>query len=55
MVQVIAASFQSVRKEDALPILMVVLAMNATGHKAVFARSIVAGKNAVLLIIQESA
>ena len=40
-------SFQYIRKEHALSILMVALGMIAIGHTAVFARSIVAGKHAV--------
>ena len=55
MVQAIRHSFQYVRKEVALPILMVALAMIVIGQTAVFARIIVAGKDAVWLTPQKSA
>ena len=54
MVQPILDSFQRVHKEDALPILMVALVISAIGHKAAFARSIVAGKYAALLNAQKA-
>ena len=47
MAQHFGNAFQNVHKEDVLQILVVALELTVIGHKAVSARSTVAGKHAV--------
>ena len=55
MVQAIRDSFRNAQKKDALLILTVALEINVIGQKTVFARNIVAGKDAVYLIALKGA